>query len=470
MLTSDPQEQFEELKTQLLDQISSTFPIRSRKGNYEVRVRDLSVEDQLGVDDIKSQAKARMEGKTWAAPITGVVEVVDTKTDKVLVSKKRQIAKVPKLTRHYSYIVGGQEKFVVNQWRLRPGVYVRATQKPGEHKAQFQLAKGRPFNVQQDPNGGLFMSVSGSSRKIPAYSVMRALGMSDEKLKAAWGEETLAASKAKAKPEKDLRSFYRAWAKNEMPKEEDPEAAVRGLMSETKMDPVVAEANLGVRKEKVDGDVLLRATRKLVDVSAGRKDPDPIDSLRYKELWTATDHFAGRLQMAGPEIERRIQSTLGKKSVRDALHAGNANVLRDVFAPDLVQRPLFHVFTSPGLVSNGKQTNPLAMLSDRSLVTIKGPGGVTNAHQIKKPNQVLDPSHLGFLDPVFTPESDPGVNTHLTFGLKIKDRKPYIRLYNTKTKKLEDVDAAEAASSSVVLPDQVTWKGGKPTPVGRPCA
>lgn len=466
MLTSDPQEQFKELKTQLLEQISSTFPIKSRKGGFEVRVRDLRVDDSLGVDDVKSQARARMEGRSWAAPVKGTIEVVDTKTGEVLVSRERQIAKLPKLTRHFSYIVAGQEKFVANQWRLRPGIYVRATQKPGEHKAQFQLAKGRPFNVQQDPNGGLFMTISGSSRKIPAYSVLSALGMSDEKLKKAWGEETLAASRAKAKSDKDLRSFYRAWAKGELPKGEDPLTAVRGLLAETKMDPVVAEANLGVRKDSVDGDVLLRATRKLVDVSAGRKEPDPIDSLRYKELWTATDHFVDRLRKANADIERRVQNTLGKKSVREALLAKNSNVLRDVFAPDLVQRPLFHVF-STSLATNGKQTNPLSMLSDRSLVTIKGPGGVTNPHQIKKPNQVLDPSHLGFLDPVFTPEGEPGVNTHLTFGLKIKDRKPYIRLYNTKTKRLEDVDAAEAAASNVVLPDQVKWKGGKPTPSGK---
>jgi DNA-directed RNA polymerase subunit beta' len=463
VLTSDPQNQFEELKDQLLQQISQTFPVKDRAGRFEVRVRDLQVEDRLGVDDIKDQFKSKMEGRSWAAPVVGTIEIVDATTGKVLVSKKNSpIAKIPKLTRHYSYIVGGSEKFVANQWRLRPGVYVKATEKPGEFEAQFQLAKGRSFDLQTGDNHEIYMRLG--SRKIPLYSVLTALGVSEDAMKKAWGADAFDASKKKANVERDLKSLYETWRKEPLSDKADPHLEAKAIFEGTRIDPAVAHANVGVRSERVDGDVLFEASKKLLDVAAKRKDPDPIDSLRYKELWTAKDQFVDRIAKAAPDIESRIAKALSKPTVQRRLAAGDTSVLRDVFMPDLIQRPLYHVFTT-SLAANGKQTNPVSMLADRSMVTITGPGGIQNPHALSKSNTSLDPSHLGFLDPVFTPESNAGVNTHLTFGVTIKDRKPFVRLYNTKTKQMEDVDAATAATANIVLPDQVRWDKGRPVPV-----
>lgn len=465
MLTSDPHHTFDELKDQLIQQIGQTFPVKDRSGRFEVRVSDLKVDDRLGVDDIKDQFKAKMEGRSWAAPVVGTIEVVDSTTGKTLVSRKNSpIAKIPKLTRHYSYIVGGSEKFVTNQWRLRPGVYVKATEKPGEFEAQFQLAKGRSFDLQTGDAGEIYMRLG--SRKIPLYSVLTALGVNDEQMKKAWGADAYEASKKKANVDRDLKSLYETWRKEPIGEGADPHLEAKAIFEGTRIDPVVAHANVGVKSERVDGSVLFEASKKLLDVAARRKDPDPIDSLRYKELWTAKDQFVDRIAKATPDIESRIQRALAKPTVQRRLASGDASVLRDVFMPDLIQRPLYHVFTT-SLAANGKQTNPISMLSDKSMVTITGPGGIQNQHALSKSNTSLDPSHLGFLDPVFTPESNAGVNTHLTFGVTIKDRKPYVRLYNTKNGKMEDVDAATAAVSNVVLPDQVRWEKGKPVPVGK---
>lgn len=465
MLAADPQKQFEELKSKLLDQISSMFPIAPARSRYEVHVEDVRVDDELGVDDVKAQAEARLKGRSWAVPVRGTVKVIDKTTGKpVLTKTDAQIARLPKMTRHYTFIVGGQEKSITNQWRLRPGPYVKETQKEGEYEAQFQLAKGKPFNVQTDETGYLHMKVGG--RKVPLYSMLHAHGVDDDAMRKAWGDEIFKVSKSKANPDKDLRSFHKAWTGRELAKSKDPAAAVQGLLSDTKMDPVVAEVTVGAKKDRVDEDVLLRASRKLLDVAAGKTEPDPIDSLRFKELWTAADHLQDRLAKTESTIKRRLTSSLGKKKINERLARGDETVFRDVFMPDLLQRPLYHTFTT-SLANNGSQVNPLSMLGDKSLATITGPGGITNAHQITHSNTSLDPSHLGFLDPVYTPESNPGVNTHLTAGATVKNRKPHIRLYNRRTNKYEDVDAAKAAASNVALPDQVKWKGGKPAPVGR---
>ena len=465
MLTSDPKSQFEELKTQLLSQIGQTFPIKDRTGRFEVRVSNLSVEDHLGVDDLKGQAEARLKGRSWTTPVTGTIEVVDAKDGSVLVSRPNAlIAKIPKLTRHYSYIVGGQEKTIANQWRLRPGAYVKATERAGEYEAQFQLSKGRSFDVQIDEVGYVHMKVG--SRKIPMYSVLSAMGISDDSMKAAWGPTTFKASKDKSNPDKDLKSLYEVWRKESPAASADLKAETHAIFEATRLDPEVAHANLGIRTEAVTAPLLFEASKKLIDVAAKRREPDPIDSLRYKELWGAKDQFVFRMSQSAPEITRRVQQALGKSTVQRRLLSGDKQVIRDVFMPDLIQRPLNHVFTT-SLSSNGKQTNPLAMLGDHNLVTITGPGGIENPHALSKSNTALDPSHLGFLDPVYTPESNAGVNTHLAFGVTVKDRKPRVRLYNTRTGKIEEVDSAKAAISNVVLPDQVKWSGGKPQPLGK---
>lgn len=460
-LAGGPDSQFTELKQALEDQITKTFPIRDRSGKYEIRVQNVETVDTPG-DDIKGQHKARVEGRSWAAPVSAMVEVVDTATGKTLVRRRQRIADIPKMTRHYSWIIGGQEMSLMNQWRLRPGAYVKAMEKPGEYEAQFQLAKGRSFDIQQERSGELFMRLGG--RKIPLYSVLNATGVSDAQMQAAWGPDVFDATRKKSKG-RDLQSMYEAWKGEGAAKASDYHVAVSELLQATALDPEIAQQNLGIRSATVTGPMLLAASRKLIDVAAKRADPDPIDSLRYKELWTAKDHMAERLARSGAEIAQKVQGAFRKPTIQRRLAEGDITVLRDILAPDLLRRPLYYPFTSTTLGTNANQTNPLSMLADRSATTIMGPGGIKNTYQLNASNTAIDPSHLGFLDPVFTPESNPGVTTHLAFGARAeRDRRPVTRLYNVRTGKLEDVDAAVAATRVVVLPDQVEWKGGKPSP------
>jgi DNA-directed RNA polymerase subunit beta' len=465
VLTTDPNKQFEELKTRLLAEIHSTFPIVDQKTGIEVRVRNLEVGGaDLGTDDIQGQMNARLGGRSYTAPVFGHVDVVD-RDGKVLVSKRARIADIPRLTRHHSFIIGGQEKTIANQWRLRPGAYVKATEKKGEYEAQFQLAKGKSFDVQMEPGTG-YMFIKSGARKIPLYSVLKATGVSDDQMKQAWGDRNFTANQKKSRYDQDLKSFYTAMKDaHQVPSAAELPQAIKGYLAETRMDPAVTKTTLGHGFESVSGDALLRASAKIVDVSAERTRPDPIDSLEFKELWTPTDHFAERLRASKHEIHSRVLKSLGKKSTLESLRAGHASALRDIMMPDLVQKPINHVFAT-SLASNSKQTNPVAMLADHSLTTIMGPGGLKSEHQVTLSNTSVDPSHLGFLDPVFTPEGGgAGTSLHLTNGITVKNRKPYAKLYNIKKGKVEELTPAEAARAVVVLPDQIKWEQGKPKPI-----
>ena len=460
----DPSVQFEELKQALEEQITKTFPVRDRTGKFEVRLRDVTTVDKLGTEDIREQHRRRIEGRSWSAPVHGTVEVVDVESGKVLVSRKQKITEIPKMTRHNSWIIDGQEMSLMNQWRLRPGAYVKAMEKPGEYEAQFQLAKGKSFDIQQEEKGNLFMKIGG--RKIPLYGVLKAAGVSDDQMRGAWGEQAFALTKKKAR-DKDLQSFYEAWKGQPAAANTNFAQALPELLATSKVDAEVAHQNLGVRSPQVNGAMMLAASQKLMDVAAQRIPPDPIDSLRYKELWTAKDHIVERLARSTNEITQKVQGAFRKPTVVRAVLAGDKEVLRDIVSPSLLRKPMFYPFTSTSLANTSKQTNPVAMLADRSATTIMGPGGIKNSFMINQSNTAIDPSHFGFLDPVFTPESSPGVTTHLAYGVRpSSDRRPLARLYNLKTGKLEDVDAADAAKRVIALPDQVTWHGGKPSPRG----
>lgn len=474
MLSNTPEKQFAQVKGALLDQVKKTFPIKDSRGQFTVEVEDLNiVDDARGVDDIEGQQKAREEGRTWDVPVHGTLVIKDASGRVVGRNPNHVITRIPKMTRHYTYIVGGQERTIANQWRLRPGAYVRPrSNREGEYTAQFQLSKGPRLDIRQDPATGI-ATLHAKGRKIPMYSVLRSQGYSDADLEKMWGKESFEANRKKANPEKNLAALYSGWTGKALPQGLDPNKAVASLFEDTEMDAGVAEANLGLRSSKVTPEVLMRATQKLVDVSAGRAKPDPVDSLRYKELYSGGDQFVEKLKASTDSVAARVRTTLSKPRIQERLlKEKDPNVFRDILPADLLKKPIYYAFATSGgdasLASNGDQTNPVSLLSDHSLTTVMGPGGIRSKHGLNEdsPVRAVDPSHLGILDPVFTPESDPGLTTHLAAGVTIKDKIPHVRVWDVKRQKFTDVDAAKAYASNMVFPDQVTWKDGKPKPVG----
>ena len=197
MLTTTADEQHSDLADKVRRELEESFPIEDPKGQFEVSLKKVKVgKGAEDVDDIQGQLTARTEGKTWASPITATLQIKDKATGKVLIEKaNHSIGSVPRTTRHFTYIVGGKEKTLTNQWRLRPGPYVKPTDKPDEIRAQFQLAKGPAFKIDMDPKkGDMWMSVKG--RKIPMYSVLQSQGITDDQMKDAWGAETFSVAKS----------------------------------------------------------------------------------------------------------------------------------------------------------------------------------------------------------------------------------------------------------------------------------
>ena len=447
-----PEESFEALKDRVSGAVKDVFPIEGKK--HTLRLDGIEVNDNKDIEDLRSQKKARLDGRTWSVPVEAQLSLVDNATGKVIDTRKQRLMNLPKVTNRHSYIVDGQERQIDNQWRLKPGVYSRRNDR-GDLESSFHLKGRSAFKVLFDPESSKFTMKKGDTH-IPLYPLMKEMGVSDEALAKQWGPKILEANQG-GDSAKALERFYKATTKSKPKDGNEAKQFLAEFMDGAKMDPEVAELTLGKRFSNATGESVVAASQKLLGISRGEVKQDARDSLMFKTFHSAEDFAAEAITDKSKEILRRVGNNLDRKTK-----------IRDVVAPDIFNRPIKNLFTGPGHSARPDQTNPLEMISGAMKTTIMGEGGIKSEHTITDDAKMIDPSHLGFLDPIHTPEgSRTGVTLHLPLGANKKGKTVAVKMYNTKTGKMEDVDPKKAYHSNVVLPDQVTWKDGKPSPINK---
>lgn len=450
MARLSPEEGFEILKDRVGKTVEGLFPIIGKKQTLELK--DVQIKDDLSIDDIRSQKKAKTHSRTWAVPVEAKVRLKDNKTGKIVDEQKLRLLNLPKTTRRYSQIVDGQEYQIDNQWRLKSGVYARVKDN-GELESSFNLAKGRGFSVDFDPKSRQFTMGYGTSN-IPLQPILQEMGMPKEEIEKRWGK-TITGANEKSR-EQAVMKFYKASTGEKATGIEQAREHLHETFGATELRADTTKRTLGKGYKKVSGPALMDASTKLLHVSQGKAEPDARDSLMFKELHSTEDFFAERIQKGSHDIMRRLQNTLDKKS----------NV-RDIVGPDIFNRPVRTMFRT-SLANVPEQTNPLEMISGQMKTTITGEGGIKSAHGITEDAKLVDPSHLGYLDPIHTPEgASTGVTLRLPIAAKKRGHDVTIKMFNMKTGKLEDVNPEKAMASTVVLPDQVKWVKGKPQPIGK---
>ena len=108
---------------------------------------------------------------------------------------------VPYITDRGTFIRNGHEYAFSNIMRMEPGVYTK--QRDDEISAQFNIKKGTGagFNMFLQPNTGIF-KIKRNTTSVPAYTVFRDMGITDEQMKEAWGQELFDKNKAAGSDEK----------------------------------------------------------------------------------------------------------------------------------------------------------------------------------------------------------------------------------------------------------------------------
>lgn len=439
MANFDLEKQFDAIKKSAVDAIKEIFPVEGKIRS--IRLDKVWVEDSMDSTDYSSQAASKNKEATWGAPVYASLTLIE-KASKKEVDKadKVKLFTLPKITSRFSYIVKGNEYQVTSQLRLKPGVYTLRKQN-GELKTQINLAKGKNFDLSFNERTGIFyiQKVGGGQANIPLYPVLTYLGVSPSRITDRWGQKLESANRIT-----DPKVIARAAAAFGVKSGE-----LKEYFSKTEISPETTRSVLGQAFDRVDGPLLLEASKHLLDVQLGNKEPTDRDSLAFKELHSVEDYLHEKIQKnkqsLGFKLKRNIDNVRRVK-LSQLVNPGSFNSVVESF------------FTQDDKAATPEQTNPLEMLTGQYRVTTMGSGGITSEHAITPEMREIHPSHYGFLDPVHTPESSSiGVNVHMPIGAVKEGRTLKARLID-KNGKTATLSSEEAFEKRVAFPSQLSPK------------
>lgn len=444
-VVQNSQKQTERVVRQTLEQI---FPIKGLKNT--LRMTDLEFGSHPALFDFERQKELKLKGQSLAVSVFGTFELVDNQTNKVLNKERVNLMRIPVLTPRGSFLVDGNEYQAVNQLRLRSGTYTRKRNND-EYETQVNTETGWNFRVLLRPESGHFY-INVRSNNILLYPFLKGLGISDQFISQHIGSKLTQINREahEHKVEQEMRKFVKAY---HLRPEAQTIAGYRKVIEEefftkTRMDANTVKMTLGKPFSTVNAEMILRAAQKLRAVMRGEAEEDDRDSLEFKKFLTYDDHIAERIMDSQKTLEYKIRSNIdGATSVKQLISPGDLNT------------PVRSFFTSSSLSGTTEQTNPLTMLGDFSKVTIMGEGGVKTDREITNAMRDINPSTLGFLDPVHTPESEKiGALLHLSQQAIKRGDTLVTKVYDVKKGGTAEITPRELVYSVVAFPGQYDQK------------
>jgi DNA-directed RNA polymerase beta subunit len=193
--------------TKVLKSLKNSFPLEW--GGVRMEIGNLSYDNNKHYS-LKEQKDALMSDKYLTTPIKGDVYLYDAKTNQLLDSiKGKTLMNVPYYTQRGTFIHNGNEYSTLKQLRLRPGVYTRRRSN-GELETQFNVERGtgRGYRITLEPSTGIYkFNIGQSSTNL--YSLLHDMGVSDDELRDAWGDDIFERNKKKY----DARALEKVYGK-----------------------------------------------------------------------------------------------------------------------------------------------------------------------------------------------------------------------------------------------------------------
>ena len=392
---------------------------------------------------LAEQKRAILSRGSLGRELRGVWTLADKETGQVVAQRAARIARVPYITDRGTIISRGNEYTMANQMRLRPGAYTRVKENGElETHLNFLPGKGISQRVFLDPSTGVF-KLHVAQANIPLVTVLHAMGVPESKLREAWGNELAAANLGKQDP-RALRSLYDHLARG--PRVEDEQgqrAAVAAALRAMELDPETTKATLGKGYDKLDENVLLDVTNKLLRVSRHEADPDDRDALRFQRFVGPEDLFAERVGKSRNLLRQLLWKATAK---------GNLNHL---------PTGLFDTAFDAALMSSGlgmplEEVNPAEIFDQGSRITRMGEGGIPSMDAVPDEARAVQPSQFGFIDFLRTPESGKvGVDLRLArAAMKGADGNIYTPVKDLRTGEIVYKTPQELADAAVAFPGE----------------
>jgi len=436
----------EEVYSSVLGAAQKMQPIENAR--HRMIIRDVNY-DKWADPTPDEQKKAILAGATIGKRLVGTVDLIDKASGKVIDSRKQTLAQVPHLTERGTFIFGGNEYAIGHQKRQKAGLYARI-KKNGQTEVHANIlpGKGVAHRYALDPATGVF-SIEIQQAKIPLLPLLKAMGVKQTDLEAAWGPQILHSNMKKANDAVAMAKLFErvvgAKARNEaVNKDQAVIDAFRGM----EMDDYVNSRTLKRPAKNLDSDVILDVSKRLLAIAKHEASPDNRDDLYYQSTHGPADLFAERIS----KDYNRLRSALFRK----ASMRGNLTP----FSPGALSKQINSVFLASGLAQALEEINPGETLDKRSRITSMGEGGLSSLESIPESSRNVQDSYYGLIDPVRTPESlRAGVDVHLTNSVRRgRDGKLYAPYRNLKTGKIELKSSEELADATLSFPGELKKK------------
>lgn len=445
MRTFSGQDQSKALTHEVLTAYQKLFPVE--RDGHKMELAKIWVDEQdLDTHDYTDQKKTKLAGHTWGLPVYASMVLKDQDGKVVDKIEKVRLSTIPKLTPRNSFIVKGNEYQVANQMIRKPGAYVVKTQKGDTYKGQIALGGERThnFEIHLNPESNKYSVEVGGTKK-PLYPLLKALGATDNELIAAWGEPIFLANKKESPA--DYIGLAKKFAYITTDNQTTAQEALRAFAKTTKSDPHVTKLTLGTEHSELNHKMLVDTSKKLLGVYQGTATTDDPENLLFKEIRSVEDMIHDKLGSA--KEQAALKKMLGR-------HLGRKSSIKKMVDFKKLTSPVESFFINDNRTSTPEQYNPVHMLSEMNKLTIHGTGGITSAHAVSDSLREVHPSHLGFVDPISTPESEKiGTTLHLTAGTVKDGREIRTMLVNLRTGKKEFLTPRELNHRVVAFPDEM---------------
>jgi DNA-directed RNA polymerase beta subunit len=160
-----------------------------------------------------------------------------------------------------------------------------------------------------------------------------------------------------------------------------------------RLNPDAVERTLGVRTDRVTPNLILRASGKILDVNRGQADTDDRDSLEFQTIHDVTDFLPDKIRN---DQNRILGNYLWKLTNKQGDSSKIPSGLLDAHTK--------HLFNESGLAQSIEGINPLEMYDQNKRVIRLGEGGISSADVVPKDSRNVQPSYMGYVDPVRAPE------------------------------------------------------------------
>ena len=396
------------LKEGLPEELQSFSPIQDYSGRLELH---LLPNFRLG-EPKYSVEECRIRDVTYSGSLRIPVQLVNKVTGEI---KEQEIfvGELPKMTDRGTFIVNGAERVIVSQIVRSPGVYFKKeTDISGRriHTATIIPNRGAWLKFETDANDIIYVRVD-KTRKILATTLLRAYGYQNQEMLEIFRRHKDFLQKTLDKDhtettEEALIEIYKKLRPGDPPSVDGGKAIIQSRFSDPKRYDLgkvgrykinkKLKLDMPITKRTLTPEDIIGTIHYLVGLSFDLGFVDDIDHLGNRRIRSVGELLQNQFRIGLTRIERIVRERM---TIQDIDNLTPQNLIN---AKPLVAS-IKEFFGSSQLSQFMDQTNPIAEITHKRVVSALGPGGLSRdraGYAVRD----IHPSHYGRICPIETPE------------------------------------------------------------------